>query len=115
MTPTTGRMKIRTHQRILWSGGRFDLRISTANGCQHLSTQAQAVRSLTPCQHVDHEDDESKNTASGAILPGIGLNCKGGVAIDGGCEGEGGEAQLEEKAEHGGGYVKLLFGFGWLI
>lgn len=59
-------------------------------------------RSLTPCQDVNHKDDEAENAASGAILPRIGLDGEGWVVLEGGCECEGSEAQLEEEAEHGG-------------
>jgi hypothetical protein len=89
MMPPMGKMKTRTDQRSLWLTGREDLRTSTgrqlALGASFFERDF-AVVGLTPDEDVEHEDDESDDSAAGAVLRGRvhgleGLVCDGrGVA-----------------------------------
>lgn len=62
-------MKTSRHQRSLLTGGRLDLRTSTA-GLSVLSTSTEGKGRLTPDDNVEHQDDEADHTASGAVLRG---------------------------------------------
>lgn len=65
--------------RAMWKGG--DL-------CQR-----------TEDENVEDQNNKPKHAAAGTVLPAVAGGCGRDVLRDGGSEGEGGQAELEEEGE----------------
>ena len=55
---------------------------------------------LTKDEHIEDQDNEPDDSAAGSVLPGV-VEGRGGQRLlrDGGREGEGGQAELEEHGQ----------------
>jgi len=95
---------VKTRQKLLRSTGECD------------DWSSQHNTKLTKDDHVQDQDDETNNTATGAELPGVAVGT--GADILG--HGQGDEASLNEKVEqHVAGVCEDCFGcadklVGWL-
>lgn len=64
-----GKNSTTKHHRSLFSGGRFDLMISTELQVSTAPQHLPGDHVHTPCNDIENEDNETENATSGRTLP----------------------------------------------